>query len=90
MWNGLKKAAKISFTTSAPLRKPASTRLCASTLSTTDTANEIAAVKRLGEAAGARVAVSRALGKRAAMAALEFADAVVDACNEEKRVQAAV
>jgi formate--tetrahydrofolate ligase len=48
----------------------------------TDTANEIAAVKRLSEAAGARVAVSRHWEK-GGDGALEFADAVVDACNEE-------
>ncbi len=48
----------------------------------TDTDNEIAAVKRLSEAAGARCAVSKhwELGGEGA---LEFADAVVDACEEE-------
>lgn len=50
----------------------------------TDTANEIAAVKRLGEGAGARVAVSRHWEK-GGDGALEFADAVVDACNEENQ-----
>lgn len=48
----------------------------------TDTDNEIAAVKRLSEAAGARCAVSKhwELGGEGA---LEFADAVVDACEEQ-------
>ncbi len=47
----------------------------------TDTDNEINAVRRLAEAAGARVAVSKhwQLGGEGA---LELADAVVDACNE--------
>ncbi len=47
----------------------------------TDTDNEIAAVRRLAEAAGARVALSRHWEK-GGEGALEFADAVVDACNE--------
>ena len=47
----------------------------------TDTKNEIAAVKRLSEAAGARAAVSEHWLK-GGDGALEFADAVVDACNE--------
>jgi len=48
----------------------------------TDTPAEIAAVRRIAEATGARVAVSRhwELGGEGA---LEFADAVVDACNEK-------
>jgi len=48
----------------------------------TDTKDEIAAVKRLSEAAGARAAVSRhwLMGGDGA---LEFADAVVDACEEK-------
>ncbi|MBF0607961.1 MAG: formate--tetrahydrofolate ligase [Candidatus Magnetobacterium sp. LHC-1] len=48
----------------------------------TDTANEINAVKRMVEAAGARVAVSKHWEK-GGEGALELADAVVDACNEE-------
>ncbi len=50
----------------------------------TDTDNEIAVVKRIAEAAGARVAVSRhwELGGEGA---LEFADAVKDACEEENQ-----
>jgi len=50
----------------------------------TDTPNEIAAVKRLCEAAGARVAISRhwELGGDGA---IEFAEAVKDACEEENQ-----
>lgn len=47
----------------------------------TDTENEIKAVKRLAEAAGARVAVSRHW-QFGGEGALELADAVIDACNE--------
>jgi len=46
-----------------------------------DTKKEIAVVRRLAEAAGARVAVSEHWLK-GGEGALEFADAVVDACNE--------
>ncbi len=48
----------------------------------TDTKDEIAACRRLCEEAGARVAVSEHWEK-GGDGALEFADAVVDACNEE-------
>ncbi len=48
----------------------------------TDTKDEIAAVRRLSEAAGARVAVSQHWLK-GGDGALEFADAVVDACEEK-------
>ncbi len=48
----------------------------------TDTDNEINAVRRLAEEAGARVALSRHWEK-GGDGALELADAVVDACNEE-------
>jgi formate--tetrahydrofolate ligase len=48
----------------------------------TDTDNEIKIVRRLAEAAGARVALSRHWEK-GGDGALEFADAVVDACNEK-------
>ncbi len=48
----------------------------------TDTKDEIAACRRLCEQAGARVAVSEHWLK-GGEGALEFADAVVDACNEE-------
>jgi len=47
----------------------------------TDTDNEIKAVRRLCESAGARVALSRHWEK-GGDGALEFADAVVDACEE--------
>jgi formate--tetrahydrofolate ligase len=47
----------------------------------TDTENEIKAVKKLAEAAGARVAVSRHW-QYGGEGALELADAVIDACNE--------
>jgi len=47
----------------------------------TDTKDEIAAVKRLSEQAGARAAVSQHWLK-GGDGALEFADAVVDACEE--------
>ncbi len=47
----------------------------------TDTDAEIAAVRRIGEAAGARVALSRHW-EHGGAGALEFADAVVDACEE--------
>jgi formate--tetrahydrofolate ligase len=47
----------------------------------TDTANEITAVRRLAEAAGARVALSRHW-QYGGEGALELADAVIDACNE--------
>lgn len=48
----------------------------------TDTKNEIQAVRRLCEQAGARVAVSEHWLK-GGDGALEFADAVMDACNEK-------
>ncbi len=48
----------------------------------TDTKDEIATVRRLAEAAGARVAVSQHWLK-GGDGALEFADAVVDACEEK-------
>jgi len=48
----------------------------------TDTDNEIKAVRRIAEAAGARVALSKHWEK-GGDGALEFADAVVDACNEK-------
>ena len=48
----------------------------------TDTDNEIKAVRRLAEAAGARVALSRHW-EHGGEGALEFADAVIDACEEE-------
>ncbi|MCA1961585.1 MAG: formate--tetrahydrofolate ligase [Desulfomonile sp.] len=48
----------------------------------TDTKDEIAAIRRLSEAAGARVAVSEHWLK-GGDGALEFADAVVDACEEK-------
>ncbi len=47
----------------------------------TDTDNEIQAVRRIAEAAGARVALSRHW-EHGGEGALEFADAVIDACNE--------
>ena len=48
----------------------------------TDTDNEIKAVKRLAEAAGARVAVSKHW-QYGGEGALELADAVIDACSEQ-------
>ena len=48
----------------------------------TDTDNEIKAVRKMAEAAGARVALSRHWEK-GGDGALEFADAVVEACNEK-------
>lgn len=48
----------------------------------TDTDNEIKAVRRMAEAAGARVALSKHW-QYGGEGALELADAVVDACNEE-------
>ncbi|MEW5949017.1 MAG: formate--tetrahydrofolate ligase [Thermodesulfobacteriota bacterium] len=50
----------------------------------TDTKNEIAAVRRLAEAAGARVALSNHWLK-GGEGALEFADAVIDACEEKTK-----
>ncbi len=47
----------------------------------TDTDNEIKAVRRIAEAAGARVALSKHW-QYGGEGALELADAVVDACNE--------
>ena len=47
----------------------------------TDTENEIKAVRRLAEAAGARVALSKHW-QHGGEGALELADAVIDACNE--------
>jgi formate--tetrahydrofolate ligase len=47
-----------------------------------DTDNEIKAVRRIAEAAGARVALSKHW-QFGGEGALELADAVVDACNEE-------
>lgn len=47
----------------------------------TDTDNEIKAIRRLCEAAGARVAVSKHW-QYGGDGALEFADAVIEACNE--------
>jgi Formate-tetrahydrofolate ligase (EC 6.3.4.3) len=48
----------------------------------TDTDNEVNAVRKVAEAAGARVALSKHWEK-GGEGALELADAVVDACNEE-------
>jgi formate--tetrahydrofolate ligase len=48
----------------------------------TDTDNEINAVRRIAEAAGARVAVSKHW-QYGGEGALELADAVIDACEEE-------
>ncbi len=48
----------------------------------TDTKEEIAVIRRLAEAAGARVAVSEHWAK-GGDGALELADAVIDACNEK-------
>ncbi|KHE92709.1 MAG: formyltetrahydrofolate synthetase, partial [Candidatus Scalindua brodae] len=48
----------------------------------TDTDNEVNAVRKIAEAAGARVALSKHWEK-GGEGALELADAVVDACNEE-------
>jgi formate--tetrahydrofolate ligase len=48
----------------------------------TDTDNEINAVRKMAEAAGARVAMSRHW-EQGGDGALEFADAVVDACEEK-------
>ena len=48
----------------------------------TDTKNEIAKVREMAEAAGARVAVSRHWEK-GGDGALEFADAVIEACEEK-------
>ncbi len=50
----------------------------------TDTKNEIAKVREMAEAAGARVAVSRHWEK-GGDGALEFADAVVEACEEKTK-----
>ena len=50
----------------------------------TDTKNEIATVRRLAEAAGARVALSRHWEK-GGEGALEFADAVIEACAEKNK-----
>ncbi|MBU2548610.1 MAG: formate--tetrahydrofolate ligase, partial [Proteobacteria bacterium] len=50
----------------------------------TDTKNEIAVVRRIAEKAGARVAVSEHWLK-GGEGALEFADAVVDACNDKTK-----
>ncbi|NOX20722.1 MAG: formate--tetrahydrofolate ligase [Nitrospirae bacterium] len=50
----------------------------------TDTKDEIAAVKRIAEEAGARVAVSEHWLK-GGEGALELADAVIDACEEENQ-----
>lgn len=47
----------------------------------TDTENEIKAIRRLAEAAGARVALSKHW-QYGGEGALELADAVIDACNE--------
>ncbi|MFA5073608.1 MAG: formate--tetrahydrofolate ligase [Nitrospirota bacterium] len=52
----------------------------------TDTKNEISVVRRIAEAAGARVAFSRHWEK-GGDGALEFADAVIDACNEKNNFQ---
>jgi formyltetrahydrofolate synthetase len=48
----------------------------------TDTKDEIAAIRKQAEAAGARVAVSNHW-LRGGEGALEFTDAVIDACNEK-------
>ncbi len=50
----------------------------------TDTDNEIKTVRRLAEKAGARVALSRHW-EYGGDGALEFADAVIEACNEKNR-----
>ncbi len=51
----------------------------------TDTPNEIAKIRSLCESAGARVAVSHHW-ERGGEGALELADAVMDACNDEKQL----
>ncbi len=51
-----------------------------------DTKPEIAAIRKIAEKAGARVAVSEHWLK-GGEGALEFADAVVDACNEKSKFQ---
>ena len=48
----------------------------------TDTEDEIKLLRKIGEAAGARVAVSKHW-QYVGEGALEFADAVIDACNDE-------
>ena len=48
----------------------------------TDTEDEIKLLRKIGEAAGARVAVSKHW-QYGGEGALEFADAVIDACNDE-------
>ncbi len=48
----------------------------------TDTEDEIKMLRKIGEAAGARVAVSKHW-QYGGEGALEFADAVIDACNDE-------
>jgi len=50
----------------------------------TDTDNEIKTVRRMAEKAGARVALSRHW-EYGGDGALEFADAVIEACNEKNR-----
>ena len=50
----------------------------------TDTDNEIAAVRRMAEAAGARVALSRHW-EHGGDGAIEFAEAVKDACEEKNK-----
>ena len=50
----------------------------------TDTKNEIKKVRQIAEKAGARVALSRHWEK-GGEGALEFADAVIDACNEKPK-----
>ena len=50
----------------------------------TDTDNEIAAVRRIAEAAGARVALSRHW-EHGGDGAIEFAEAVKDACEEKNK-----
>ena len=51
-----------------------------------DTDAEVALVKKAAEAAGARCAESNHFAK-GGEGALELADAVMDACNEEERFQ---
>ena len=71
-------------TTSAPSRKPASTRWSASTPSISIPTKSTTVIRRACEAEGARVAVSKHW-QFGGEGALEFADAVMDACKEKPK-----
>ena len=81
--NGWKTACRMRCTTSAPSKRPVSTRWSASTPSIS-IPRKTDLIRRVCEAEGARVAVSKHW-QFGGDGALEFADAVIDACKEKPK-----